>query len=84
MSTGLILEELFAIFPNCIPDYYNKLFEDKRNKELILEEEIKNPENSGIDYNTLMCYFIMAFQEYVNKTDKLILELQNKVNNKKV
>jgi hypothetical protein len=27
-----------------------------------------------------MCYFIMAFQEYVNKTDKLILELQNKVN----
>jgi len=84
MSTGLILEELFAIFPNCIPDYYNKLFEDKRNKELILEEEIKNPENSGIDYNTLMCYFIIAFQEYVNKTDKLILELQNKVNNKKV
>lgn len=84
MSTGLILEELFAIFPNCIPDYYNKLFEDKRNKDLILEEEIKNPENSGIDYNTLMCYFIMAFQEYANKTDKLILELQNKVNNKKV
>jgi hypothetical protein len=80
MATGLILEELFAVFPNCIPDYYNKLFENKRNKDLILEEEIKNPENSGIDYNTLMCYFIMAFQEYVNKTDKLILELQNKVN----
>jgi hypothetical protein len=80
MATGLILEELFAVFPNCIPDYYNKLFENKRNKDLILEEEIKNPENSGIDYNTLMCYFIMAFQEYVNKTDKLILELQTKGN----
>lgn len=84
MATGLILEELFKIFPNCIPDYYNKLFEDKRNKELILEEELKEPENSGIDYNTLMCYFIMAFQEYVNKTDNLILDLQNKVNNKKI
>jgi hypothetical protein len=84
MSTGLILEELFKIFPNCIPDYYNKLFEDKRNKDLILEEELKEPENSGIDYNTLMCYFIMAFQEYVNKTDNLILDLQNKVNNNKI
>lgn len=84
MATGLILEELFKIFPNCIPDYYNKLFEDKRNKDLILEEELKEPENSGIDYNTLMCYFIMAFQEYVNKTDNLILDLQNKVNNKKI
>lgn len=84
MATGLILEELFKIFPNCIPDYYNKLFEDKRNKELILEEELKEPENSGIDYNTLMCYFIMAFQEYVSKTDSLILDLQNKVNSKKI
>ena len=78
MATGLILEELFKIFPNCIPDYYNKMFQDKRNKDLILEEELKEPENSGIDYNTLMCYFIMAFQEYVKKTDNLILDLQNK------
>lgn len=84
LATGLILEELFKIFPNCIPDYHNKMFQDKRNKDLILEEELKEPENSGIDYNTLMCYFIMAFQEYVNKTDNMILDMQAKLNSNKI
>lgn len=84
MAIGLILEELFEVFPNCIPDYYNKMFQDKRNEDLVLQEEIKDFENSGIDYNTLICYFIMAFQEYVKKTDNLISDLQAKLNSKKI
>jgi hypothetical protein len=71
MATGLILEEVFKIFPNCIPDYYNPLFQKKRKNRLRLEKEIKDIKNAGIDYNTLMCYFIMAFQELAKKVDFL-------------
>lgn len=79
MATGLILEELFEIFPNCIPDYYNELFQKKDpNKKLDLTNEVKNTANCGIDYNTLLCYFIMAFQEFVQKTNNNILELKGK------
>ena len=79
MCTGLILEDVFKIFPNCLPGYYNKLFQDKKDKILVFEQEITNPENSGIDYNTLLCYFIMAFQEYVQKTNDKILSLEKKL-----
>ncbi len=55
MATGLVLEELFDIFPNCIPDYYNKLFQEKdRNKKIDLANEVKDTANCGIDYNTLL------------------------------
>lgn len=77
MATGLVLEELFNIFPNCIPDYYNELFQKKDySKKIELENEVKDTANCGIDYNTLLCYFIMAFQEFVQKTNKTILELK--------
>lgn len=79
MATGLVLEELFEVFPNCIPDYYNELFQKKDpNKKLDLTNEVKDTANCGIDYNTLLCYFIMAFQEFVQKTNNNILELKGK------
>jgi hypothetical protein len=79
MAIGLILEELFDIFPNCIPDYYNELHQNKdATKKINLENEIKDISNCGIDYNTLLCYFIMAFQEFVQKTNNNILELRGK------
>ena len=79
MAIGLILEELFDIFPNCIPDYYNELYQKKEvTKEIDLDNEIKDATNCGIDYNTLLCYFIMAFQEFVEKTNNSILELRGK------
>ena len=83
MQIGLVLEELFKIFPNCVPDYYNQLFQDKKsNNDLNLDEEIKDVSNSGIDYNVLLCYFIMAFQEYIGKTNEEIAYLKKKLNNK--
>lgn len=76
MATGLILEEVFKIFPNCLPGYYNKLFQDKKDKSLVFEKEISSPENSGIDYNVLTCYFIMAFQELAKKVEFLEQKLE--------
>lgn len=79
MATGLVLEELFDIFPNCIPDYYNELFQEKDyNKKIDLAKEVKDTANCGIDYNTLLCYFIIAFQEFVQKTNNTISELKGK------
>jgi hypothetical protein len=80
MATGLILEEVFKIFPNCIPDYYNPLFQKKRKNRLRLEKEIKDIKNAGIDYNTLMCYFIMAFQELAKKVEFLEQNLEKSYN----
>jgi len=79
MRTGLILEDLFKILPNCISDYKNELFQKKdKKKKLSLEKEVKDIKNAGIDYNTLMCYFIMAFQEFVEKTNNKIKQLETK------
>ena len=83
MSTGFILEEVFQIFPNCIPNYYNKLFQGKREKPPTFENEIKDPGNAGIDYNVLLCYFILAFQEFVQKTDTRITEVEDDIGNLK-
>ena len=81
MSVGLILEELFDIFPNCIPYYYNELGKDgTTKKKLNINKEIKDISNCGIDYNVVLCYFILAFQEYVRKTDKIISNLGKKLN----
>jgi hypothetical protein len=79
MATGLILEELFELFPNCISDYYNELFQKKDpNKKLDLTNEVKDTANCGIDYDALLCYFIMAFQEFVQKTNNTISKLEGK------
>ena len=87
---GIILEELYDIFPNACSFYNNSL-----NDELIDNENVKNKEitfnnkpkledinllNEGIIYEKLLLYNIMAFQEYVNKTDKIINDLTNKYN----
>ena len=82
MQIGLILEELFTLFPNCVPDYYNPLFQDKKpNQVLKVNEEIQDVANSGINYNVLLCYFIMAFQEYIRKTNAEINDLKRRANN---
>ena len=71
MHVGLILEEVFKIFPNCIGDYTNKL-SSKRDKDLKIEDHIDDIKNAGIDYNSLLCYFIIAFQEFVQKHERTI------------
>ena len=80
MHIGLILEELFTIFPNACDGYYNKMDRKTRKKNLDIEKEIKNPENSGIDYTKLQLYHIMAFQDYIRNTDAKIIELEEKLN----
>lgn len=79
MATGLILEELFELFPNCIGDYYNELYKEKNTRKLKLEEEVKDVKNAGVDYTTLLCYFIVAFQEFVQKTTNKILRLEQQL-----
>lgn len=81
MTIGFILEELFEIFPNCIDGYYNKLNDvtKNRNKKLKLKDEVDDIKNSGINYNNVLCYLTMAFQEYVLKTNNEIDNLKKKI-----
>ena len=81
MHVGLIMEELFDIFPNCCADYYNKLDRKERRKGLKVEEEIKDAKNTGIDYARVQLYHIMAFQEYMEKTDARIKALEDRLAN---
>ncbi len=90
---GLILEELYEIFPNCCSFYNNCLIDDlidldniknlpvsiveKQKLDNISDENIKS---CGIDYNKLLLYFIIAFQEYVEKKENENNDLKNKVN----
>ena len=77
MRVGLIMEEVFKLFPNCIGDYYNPLHKEKRDrKKLTIENEVKDVSNTGIDHNTLLCYLVMAFQEFVTNTNNEILNLK--------
>jgi hypothetical protein len=73
MRIGLVLEEVFKVFPNCVSDYTNKL-SVKRDKDIKIEDHVKDIKNSGIDYNSLLCYFIIAFQEFVHKYERTIKE----------
>ena len=82
MHIVLILEELFNIFPNACDGYYNKMDRKTRKTNLDIEKEILNIENSGIDYTKLHLYHIMAFQEYMEKTDAKIQELEEKLKSK--
>tara|TARA_B110000908_G_C10267055_1_gene465272 strand:- start:5896 stop:8115 length:2220 start_codon:yes stop_codon:yes gene_type:complete len=77
MRVGLIMEEVFKLFPNCIGNYYNPLHKEKRDrKKLTIENEVKDVSNTGIDHNTLLCYLVMAFQEFVTNTNNEILNLK--------
>ena len=80
MHMGIILEELFEIFPNCCDGYYNKLGRSERKTNLNIEEEIPKPEDAGIDYTKVQLYHIMAFQDYIRNTDAKIKELEDKLN----
>ena len=75
-NIGLILQEVYEIFPNVCSFYNNSLDDDLiddeniKNKDVsyinkIKIEDVKDIDNMGIDYNTLLMYFIMAFQDYV-------------------
>jgi hypothetical protein len=73
---GLILEELYDIFPNACSFYDNslddKLIDDDniKNKDVTFKnkpklEDVKDIANNGINYTNILLYFIMAFQQYV-------------------
>ena len=77
---GLILEELYDVFPNACSFYNNSLddnlIDDKniKNKDVTFKnkiklEEVENISNMGIDYNKILLYLIIAFQEYIKKND---------------
>ena len=80
MNIGFVLEDLFKVFPNCIGSYYNKLGNKKSNNKPILEDEVGDIKNSGINYNNILCYLTMAFQEYVTKTNNEIENLKKEIN----
>lgn len=86
---GVIMEEIYNIFPNCVSEYRNELQDN-----LIDDIKVKNKKptkkfnqkleeiddlNTGVDYQKLNLYHIMAFQEYVNKTNAIIDNLQNRI-----
>lgn len=80
MHVGLIMEEVFKLFPNCIADYYNPLHKEKRDrKKLNIENEVKDVSNTGINHSTLLCYLVMAFQEFVTNTNNEILNLKKRL-----
>lgn len=83
---GLILEEVYDVFPNCCSFYDNslddKLIDDYniKNKDVTFKnkpklEDVKDISNMGINYTNILLYFIMAFQEYVktNKNDNSLI-----------
>ena len=80
MNIGFVLEDLFEVFPNCIDGYYNKLGNKKSNKNLKLEDEVEDVKNSGVNYNNVLCYLTIAFQEYVTKTNNEIDNLKKEIN----
>ena len=86
---GLILEDTYKLFSNVCSFYENKLEDD-----LIDDENIKGKKttfknkpkledvnllNEGIIYETVNLYHLMAFQEFVKKTDERFNNL--KINN---
>lgn len=90
-AMGLILEELYNIFPNCCSFYNNSLDdnliddENIKNKETTyinknkIEDE-ENIKNMGIDYNRVLLYTIMALQDLNKKLEKKYNDLEDKFN----
>jgi len=69
---GLILEEVYNIFPNIVDKYDNELDnnliddENLKNKDITFKnrpklEDIDDIRNQGLDYNKLLMYYLMAF-----------------------
>ena len=87
-NIGIIMEELYNLFPNSLSFYNNSLDdnlidnEDVKNKDITFNNKPKLEDidiiNEGIIYEKLFLYNIMAFQEYVKKTDETINNLQKK------
>ena len=80
------MEDTYKLFGNVCSFYDNKLEDD-----LIDDENIKGKKttfknkpklddvnllNEGIIYETVNLYFLMAFQEYVKKTDERIKDIK--------
>ena len=88
---GLILEELYDIFPNACSFYDNELNDDLiddkniKNKNVNFKnkpklEDVNDISNSGINYTNILLYFIMGFQEYIIKNDERFNNIQVKDN----
>jgi hypothetical protein len=93
--TGLILEEIENNFDNCI-DKFKYFNENENNKEElnllnnnykpdINEDEYINNKNNninynGINYNSLLCYTILALQDLNKKFEDENKLLKNKIN----
>jgi hypothetical protein len=69
---GLILEEVYDIFPNIVDKYDNSLNDDLidddniKNKDVTYKnkpklEDINDIKNQGLDYGKLNLYLLMAF-----------------------
>lgn len=82
---GLILEEVYDIFPNIVDKYDNslddKLIDDENIKDKNITfknkpklEDIEDIQNQGVDYGKLNLYLLMAFQEYVKTNDNSIIK----------
>ena len=85
---GLILEEVYTIFPNCCSFYDNelddKLIDDEniKNKDVTFKnksklEDVNDISNMGINYTNILLYFIMGFQEYIKKNDNSLITKNN-------
>jgi hypothetical protein len=69
---GVILEEVYNIFPNIV-DCYNNELDDKlidddniKDKKITFKnkpklEDVEDIRNQGVDYNKLNLYHLMAF-----------------------
>lgn len=93
---GLILEELYDIFPNCCSFYNNSLNDDLidddniKNKKVTYKEknkieDVEDIKNMGIDYNRVLLYTIMSVQDLNKKLDnenKLLKDKYNDLENK--
>lgn len=79
VSTGVLSEEFYRIFKftGTKPKYHeNFICRDKENCEIC-----KSTETGAINYNELLCYFILAFQEYNHKKENEIKELKTEIEN---
>jgi hypothetical protein len=78
---GLVINEfLYNLFPNIINNVKINEFKKKYNDFSYDEQS-----NMGISYNTLLCYFIIAFQEAYKKqqdfNNKIIQSLKDQDDN---
>lgn len=94
MCMGFILEEINEVFNNCCGGTYKELDDNliydndniKGKKCNLKCRNIKDMtdedrSNNGINYNNLLCYTIMAFQEYMIKQEEENKILKDNINN---